>query len=100
MQKLTLPLLMLLLSISAEAQLFKLSKPQFGGMYFQWGYNRDWYTKSDIHFRDGSNYDFVIYDVVAKDKPDFSYWKEHPLDITIPQKAVNALMAAVSSAGN
>lgn len=87
MQKFTLPLFLLLLSISADAQLIKFGRPQFGGIYFQWGYNRDWYTKSDIHFRDGSNYDFVIYDVVAKDKPDFGYWHEHPLDITIPQNS-------------
>lgn len=56
-------------------------------MYFQWGYNRDWYTKSDIRFKDGDKYDFTIYDVVAKDQPDFDYFKEHPLDITIPQNS-------------
>lgn len=87
MHKLILPCLFMLLSITAHAQFIKLSKPAFGGMYFQWGYNRDWFTKSDIHFKDGDKYDFVIYDVVANDKPDFGYYKDHPFDITIPQNS-------------
>jgi hypothetical protein len=87
MHRLILPFLLLLLNITVDAQFIRLSKPVFGGMYFQWGYNRDWYTKSDIHFKDGDKYDFTIYDVVAKDKPDFSYYKDHPFDITIPQNS-------------
>ncbi|MCB0699529.1 MAG: hypothetical protein H6551_06875 [Chitinophagales bacterium] len=77
----------LLTAAQANAQFLKLDKPVFSGMYFQWGYNRDWYSKSDIHFSNGNKYDFTIYDVVAKDKPDFSTFKEHPLDITIPQNS-------------
>lgn len=81
-------LLVFLLFISLigdiNAQFFK--KPVFSGMYIQWGYNRDWYTKSDIHFK-SSTYDFTIYDVVAKDQPDFDYYKDHPFDITIPQNS-------------
>ncbi len=38
-----------------------------GRMYFYWGYNRGWFTKSDIHFK-GNNYDFTLEDVVAKDR--------------------------------
>lgn len=38
-----------------------------GRMYFYWGYNRGWFTNSDIHFK-GSNYDFTLKDVVAKDR--------------------------------
>ena len=37
----------------AAAQLFK--KPKYSGIYIQWGYNREWYTKSDLHFMDGKN---------------------------------------------
>lgn len=87
MHKLILPFLFMLLNITAHAQFIKIPKPEFGGIYFQWGYNRDWYTKSDIRFKDGDKYDFTIYDVVAKDKPDFSYYKDHPFDITIPQNS-------------
>lgn len=79
--------LIVLAANDATAQLIKFSKPQFGGIYFQWGYNRDWYTKSDIRLRDGDKYDFTIYDVVATDKPDFSYYKNNPWDITIPQNS-------------
>src|SRR5690606_30185256 len=83
-----LGLVILMLSwVSSEAQLLKLEKPVFSGMYFQWGYNRNWFTKSDIRLNDGENYDITIYDVVAKDKPDFSYYKDHPFDITIPQNS-------------
>lgn len=77
---------MMLWSATAQAQILRLQKPQFGGIYFQWGYNRDWYTKSDIHLK-GADYDFTIYDVVAKDKPDFSSFKNTPWDITIPQNS-------------
>lgn len=77
-------LLLLVLTIDVNAQLIK--KPVFSGLYVQWGYNRNWFTKSDIHFK-GENYDFTIYDIVAKDKPDFDYFKKNPLDITIPQNS-------------
>jgi hypothetical protein len=54
-----------------------------GTFYFAWGYNRDWYSKSDIHFKNTStdynpvtkapddSYDFTVYDVAAKDRPGF-----------------------------
>lgn len=45
---------------------FKLHEK--GKFYINWGYNRSWFNKSDIHFR-GQGYDFVLYDVVAKDRP-------------------------------
>jgi len=58
-------------------------KPRF---YAYWGWNRGYYTKSDISFK-GDNYDFLLKDVVAKDRqtpfgfdPYFS-----PTRITIPQ---------------
>ena len=40
--------------------------------YFSWGYNLDWYSKSDIHFSDtrrNGNYDFVIENAKAEDRP-------------------------------
>lgn len=56
-----------------------------GKFYVHWGYNFDWYAKSDIHFT-GPNYDFTLKNVVAKDRPtklDLTYI--NPLDLTIPQ---------------
>ena len=33
-----------------------------GSVYFSWGYNRDWYTRSDIRFKNTTtdNYDFTF----------------------------------------
>lgn len=57
-----------------------------GKLYVFWGWNRGWYSNSDIHFK-GDNYDFTLKDVEAKDRQSpFSfglYFK--PSTITIPQ---------------
>jgi len=45
---------------------FKLHEK--GNFFINWGYNRSWYNKSDIHFS-GQGHDFVLYDVVAEDFP-------------------------------
>ncbi len=37
-------------------------------IWFGWGYNRAWYTKSDIHFK-GPGYDFTVAKLVARDRP-------------------------------
>ena len=39
-----------------------------GSMFVFWGWNRAWFTQSDIHFK-GANYDFYLHDVVAHDRP-------------------------------
>lgn len=38
-----------------------------GDFYFYWGWNRDFYSKSDITF-EGKDYSFVLKDVVGKDR--------------------------------
>lgn len=57
-----------------------------GQFFVYWGWNRAWYTNSDIHFT-GANYDFTLQKVVAKDRQspfDFeTYFK--PVSMTIPQ---------------
>lgn len=68
-----------------KAQFFK--SLSLSGMYLQWGYNRDWYSRSDIHLSDGASYDITIHRATAKDKPDFESFWETPLDITIPQNS-------------
>jgi hypothetical protein len=66
-----------------------------GNIYMLWGYTRAMYSKSNIHFQDNSNtyypqtgkyhnYDFTIYNAVAKDRPDFNQIKD-VVNITIPQ---------------
>lgn len=86
MRKVLLAVIIIATAIQANAQFLKFEKPSYNGFYFQWGYNRDIYSKSDIQFK-GSNYDFTIYDVRAKDQPDFAAFRNNPLDITIPQNS-------------
>jgi hypothetical protein len=57
-----------------------------GTLYFTWGYNRDAYTKSDVHFvnKKTDNYDFTFLSAHAHDKPSMDrYWQ--PERLTIPQ---------------
>lgn len=57
----------------------------FNGMYVQWGYNTEWYTKSTIHFKMANGNDFKLHKALAHDKPDMdAIWKE-PLEVSIPQ---------------
>src|SRR4051812_30483335 len=62
----------------------KEAKPK-GTFYFSWGYNKDWYSKSDIHFvsKSSDEYDFIIYDARAHDRPQFD--EVFQSDISIPQ---------------
>lgn len=57
-----------------------------GRFFLHWGYNRGWYTKSDIQFQ-GNNFDFTVHDAVAKDRPTPFKWNDYfaPQNLTIPQ---------------
>ncbi len=57
-----------------------------GSLYFYWGWNQDWFSKSDLHFS-GADYDFTLKDVVAADRQsDFSIDAYlNPTVMTIPQ---------------
>jgi hypothetical protein len=57
-----------------------------GAIYLNWSYNRDWYTKSDIRFKNdkSDDYDFTFHDAVAHDHPSMSdFWKLS--NLTVPQ---------------
>jgi hypothetical protein len=57
---------------------------QKGSFYFAFGYNKDWYSTSDVRIHDESgDYDFTIHDLKAHDHPHF----EELLDValSIPQ---------------
>ena len=57
-----------------------------GSVYLNWSYNRDWYTRSDIRFRNdkSDDYDFTFYDAKAHDHPSMSdFWKLS--NLTVPQ---------------
>lgn len=73
---------------------FAPPKKTKGTFYFAWGYNRDWFSKSDIHFKNTSpdfdtqkgqteSYDFTIYDATARDRPGLKDILR--TDLTIPQ---------------
>ena len=70
------------------------SKIGKGAIYFSWGYNKDWFSKSDIHFKNttgehnpvtgnNDNYDFTLVGLTATDRPGFQNLLTTPL--TIPQ---------------
>jgi hypothetical protein len=69
-----------------NAQFFK--KISFSGMYVQWGYNKDWFSKSTLHFKNADKYDFTIHDAVAHDKPDYDNVFKNPFEVTIPQNSL------------
>jgi len=83
-----------LIRLSVAQDLIEPKPRKQGEFYFSWGYNRDWYSKSDIHiFRHDADpaksYDFMLYDAKAHDKPDM--WKWWYLErLTIPQYDMTA----------
>jgi hypothetical protein len=64
---LILPLLLTVLFADARRMPTEMEKSNKGRIYGFWGWNRGWYSNSDIHFT-GSNYDFKLNDVEAKDR--------------------------------
>lgn len=79
---------LMLLSISAFAQEIPISTNR-ASIYLTWGYHRDSYTTSNIHFKDSrtDNYDFKLYKAKAKDQVDVSDFLHTPL--TVPQYVLN-----------
>lgn len=55
-----------------------------GTLYASWGYNKEWYTRSDIHIKQTNGNAYYFKDVVGHDKPG---WNEKLLqkELTIPQ---------------
>lgn len=79
-------LLLLFIIPSVKGRIFK--RVSLHGMYAQWGYNRDWFSKSTLHFKNAGKYDFTIHDAVAHDKPDFNNLFKNPFEFTIPQNSL------------
>ena len=79
--------LFLLLFISNLATMGQ-SRFSIKGMYLQWGYNTEWYTKSDIHFKGSVNgvpHDFTVYNAKGVDQNDLdAIWKK-PIQVSVPQ---------------
>lgn len=44
-----------------------------GSFYFAWGYNKNWYSTTDVHVHDASgDYDFTLYNMKAHDHTHFN----------------------------
>lgn len=93
-----LTLVIVLLSISSFAQTENLvdlpiqsekyTAHNKGKFFAYWGWNKAFYSKSDIHFT-GSNYDFTIHDVMAHNRPKGIHIDYiNPTRVTIPQTNV------------
>lgn len=78
-----IPLFLLSITCSAEQAPEKNNK---GRIYYYWGWNRSWYSNSDIHFR-GENYAFKLNDMKALDRPTTFGFDPYftPSRISIPQ---------------
>lgn len=78
---------MLIVSINVFSQSSEYILPpkQKGAFYLTWGYHRNQYSRSTLHFKDVStdDYDFILYGAKAKDKPDMGNLFKTPL--TVPQ---------------
>jgi len=83
-----------LIGFSVAQDLNEPAPKKRGEFYFTWGYNRDWYSRSDIHvvYRNAQNTescDFKLFDAKANDKPDMDrFWNFNRL--TIPQYDMTA----------
>lgn len=89
MRKLIVPCVALLLgSFALQAQDNQTKKEKnrwIKGLYFQWGYNVDAYSHSDIHFKMSNGDDFILHNVKAHDSGDFDAIYKKPSEVSIPQ---------------
>ena len=77
-------IILFVFSVSMKSQEVVKEKKK-GRFYFAWGYNKDYFSKSDIHFKnEGSDhYDFTLKGVEASDRPGYDQILKS--NISIPQ---------------
>ncbi len=87
MAKITFRLFLFLIVLCSDTALGQVTpeKRSKGHLYISWGYNKDWYSTSDLHFRSKSNddFNFIVYNAKAHDSPNFE--KIFDWEISIPQ---------------
>ncbi|MEO6901721.1 MAG: hypothetical protein ABI315_01040 [Bacteroidia bacterium] len=80
--------------LKSQEEAVKPEPKKKGSFYVGWGYNKDWFSKSDLHFKNTSNeynpitknndyYNFTVYNAKAKDRTGFKDILH--TDLTIPQ---------------
>ena len=87
MKKLVLVGLLLMMNLSVFAQTdFNKEIKNKGKVFFYWGWNRGYFTDSDIRFK-GEDYNFLLKDVKASDRQTPFSVNDYlnPKNITIPQ---------------
>jgi hypothetical protein len=67
------------------AQETSKKQKRFTGMYVQWGYNLEAYSRSTIHFKMGNGDNFKLHKARAHDSNDFDAILEKPFEVSIPQ---------------
>ena len=72
-------------SFAQSSETDKKDTRWFKGMYLQYGYSRYLFSKSDLHFSNGDQYDFTVHKAVAHDRANFDGLVNHPWEFTIPQ---------------
>ncbi len=77
--------ILFLIAVFLPANAQRNKRPVLSGMYLQWGYNTESFTRSNIHFRMSNGNNFTIHQVAAHDKADFDAIYKKPGDISIPQ---------------
>jgi hypothetical protein len=60
--------LLLVSTVRSIAQAPPSSPGYKGRAFVYWGWNRAWYTASDLHLK-GDGFDFILKDIVAQDRP-------------------------------
>ncbi len=71
--------------ISTQFSYSQQQKNRSSGLYFQWGYNVEWYTRSNIHFRMANGDDFTLHKARAHHNPGFQTIIDKPWKFTLPQ---------------
>jgi len=77
------------LLLAVFSSCFAYSQGKIGNFYVTWGYHRDSYTRSTIHFKDNKtdDYNFTLHKANAHDKPDLhDFFHTAP---TVPQYVLN-----------
>lgn len=71
--------------VYAQDTLKTKKRKMHGTFYVTWGYQKDYYTRSDVHFQDSKSddYDFTLHQVKANDRRDMYDFFNQPL--TVPQ---------------
>lgn len=82
------PILLVTLFLTVAANTYAQKKTDnrwINGLYLQWGYNSEAYTRSTIHFRMSNGNDFTLHHARAHDSGDFDAIYKEPLEISVPQ---------------